>query len=212
MSATSLLNTCALIVSSRVAMETTVGPHVRDLQTPSRLAALLHGVLCSVALWEGQWMEAVQSTGLFFLLDAIMSGKRLTWDTGFHHVLGVALCLFSVLTRSFEETHFGSELTRALILMEVSNPLLHLLVTLRKEKLEYKMPLMALQIMQGVFLLQFSGLRIGLLGRALYNMTLVLDKASEFELSMYWISFGMWILQWMWLVKLVRARRTSGDR
>lgn len=206
MSATSILNTCALLVSSRVAIEKSFIPYVRDLQTPSRLAALVHGILCSVALWEGQWLEAIQSTGLFFLVDGVMNGKRLTWDTTLHHLLGMALCLFSTVTGSFETGHFGSELTRALILMEVSNPLLHLLVTLRKEKLEHKLPRLALQLMQGIFLLQFAGIRIGLLGHALYNLTYILEKATDFELSMYWISLSMWILQWIWCIKLVKAR------
>ena len=209
MSLSSVLNTCSLIVSSRVAFETTLRPRVRDLQTPSRLAGLVHGVLCSVELAEGNWSNAVQSTGLFFALDALLTlayRRGLAWDTAFHHVLGMALCLFSVLTQSFDAGHFGCDVTRALILMEVSNPLLHLLVTLRKEGLQAKVPPLALQVMQGVFLMQFAGIRIGLLGHALYNVSGVLASATQFEMGMVWISLSMWTLQWMWFIKLEQAR------
>jgi len=209
MSVSTVLNTCALIVSSRVAFETTLLPHVRDLQTPSRLAGLLHGVLCSVDLAEGNWGSAVQSTGLYFGLDALLTvafRRGLAWDTAFHHSLGMALCLFSTLTNSYDTHHFGCDLTRALILMEVSNPLLHLLVTLRKEGLQAKVPPFALQVMQGVFLLQFAGIRIGLLGHALYTVASKLALATQFELGMFWISLSMWTLQWMWFIKLVQAR------
>jgi hypothetical protein len=204
-----VLNSSALVISSRVAFESTFQHRVRDLQTPSRLFALLHGVLCSVSLAEGNWHDAVQSTGLFFALDALLTKaihKSIPLDTALHHAMGMALCLFSVVTKSYESSHVGSELTRALILMETSNPLLHLLVTLRKEGLDHKLPRVALQIIQAIFLLQFAGIRIGLLGHALFNMIKALDTATEFEIGMFWISLSMWLLQWMWFIKLVNAR------
>lgn len=204
-----VLNTCTLIATTRVASELALRPWVRDLQTPSRVAALVHGVLCSAALLEGDWLEAVRSTGLFFGMDLALSlgfRQRLGWDTVMHHVLGLALCLFSVLTRSFHETHMGSDLTRTLILFETCNPLLHLLVTLRKEGLQARLPRWALQALQAVFLLQFAGIRLGKLGHSLWHLALVFETATDFEKSMFFFSLAMWGLQWMWFVKLVAAR------
>lgn len=209
MSVSAVLNTCTLIATTRIAAETSLTRHVRNLETPSRLASLLHGVLCSVSLMEGNWADAVQSTGLFFAMDTVLTlgfRRRLPWDTALHHTLGMILCLFSTLTRSFEHPQLGADLTRALILFETSNPLLHLLVTLRKEGIQDRVPRIALQFIQTIFLLQFAGIRLGLLAHALWHVAWVLDKANDFELGMFWSSLAMWLLQWIWFIKLVGAR------
>jgi hypothetical protein len=210
MTVSSLVQHGLLTVTTRVACESSLRTHVRDLETPSRIASFVHGVLCSLMLADGNWSDAVASTGLFFVLDAIMTGylrRGLPWDTAFHHALGAILCLYSVLANSFEDENHGAELTKALILMETTNPFLHGLVSLRKEKLEHKLPPWTLKTLQGIFLAQFAALRLGLLGRALFNLSFDLSNSSDFEVSMFWISLSMWTLQWMWFGKLVSAAK-----
>lgn len=212
MTVSSIVQHGVLVIFTRIAFESSLVARVRDRETPSRLASLTHGLLCSLMLVDGNWSDAISSTGIFFLLDALLTRflrHALPWDTAFHHALGGVLCLYSVLVDSYKDTHTGSELTRALILMETTNPFLHGLVSLRKEKLESKLPRWGLVTLQGLFLLQFAAIRIGLLGRALLRITYTLADAEDFEMSMFWISLSMWTLQWMWFGKLIVAAKKS---
>ena len=210
MTISSAVQTCVLFVGTRMACEGSLAKHVRDLETPSRISSLVHGLLCSLMIADGEWSEAVASTGLFFVLDALLTGflrRGLPWDVAFHHALGAILCLYSIVSGSLDPGHTGHELTKALILMETTNPLLHGLVSLRKEKLEYKVPSWVLKSLQAVFLMQFAVVRLGLLGRALFRVSFELADAVDFDISMFWISLSMWTLQWMWFGKLASAAR-----
>lgn len=197
-----------LIVSVRTACESTLRPLVRDLQTPSRVASLIHGLLCTMQLWEGRWAEAVLSTGMFFGLDMAMTfaiEKRMSYEMIAHHVLGGSLCLYSTLTDSAMTDNVGRDLTRALILLEITNPLLHVLVTLRRERLDLRVPPWVCYATQACFLLQFFAIRIAHLGRVLLSLSWELDKANDVEIAMFWLSMSLWCLQGMWFVKLMRV-------
>jgi hypothetical protein len=68
------------------------------METPPRIAALLHGALCTAFIMKGQWDQAVEATGVFFVLDLLFNiglEQKVGWDMMLHHVMGAILCLFS---------------------------------------------------------------------------------------------------------------------
>lgn len=202
-----LASACTLIVSVRCACELGLRPVVRDLQTPSRVASLVHGVLSCLQLWEGNWAEAISSAGTFFALDLLMTlwiQRSMHFEMVLHHVLGGALCFYSVLTDSAMTENVGRDLTRALILVELTNPLLHVLAVFRREHLDARIPKWMCQVFQGLFLVQFFILRVVQLARVLFDMSFIYDKTNEWEKSMFWISSSLWCLQVLWFFKLMR--------
>ena len=199
-----------LVLTTRAASESMLRLRSRDVQTPARVSALVHAVLCSLMLWDSKWGEAVMSTGVFFVLDFFLTfalEKRMESEMVAHHVFGALLCLYSFVTGSAEIPNLGLPLTRALILMETTNPLLHTLIVLRREKLDFWIPVPLLRALQAVFLVQFFALRIAYLGWILYDLSWQFGNTNEFEKSMMFFSSSLWILQWVWMFKLIRAAR-----
>jgi hypothetical protein len=210
MSVSDLAVASTLVLSTRAASESILRLRTRDKQTPARISSLIHALLCSAMLWDGKWGDAVMSTGVFFVLDFCMTfaiEKRMETEMIAHHVLGALLCLYSFLTGSAEIPNVGLQLTRSLILMETTNPLLHTLILLRKEKLDFWVPVHLLRALQVVFLAQFFLVRIVHLGLALWNLSWKIGNTNDFEKAMLFFSSNLWILQWVWLFKLMRAAK-----
>lgn len=208
MSVSDLVVASTLVVTTRAASESLLRRRARDVQTPARISALVHALLCSVMLWDGQWGDAVMSTGVFFALDLGLTfsiDKRMDAEMVAHHVLGAVLCFYSVMTGSAEIPNLGLHLTRALILMETTNPLLHTLIVLRKEKLDFWVPVLLLRTLQALFLVQFFSVRIAHLGWALTDMMWSFKEAHEFEKAILFFASSLWMLQWAWMFKLIRA-------
>jgi len=208
MALSNVATVAALVVSMRLATESTLRLRCRDLQSPARVSSLVHAVLCTLQLAEDQWGDAVMSAGIFFVLDFFMTyalHKRMPREMVVHHALGAALCLYSSLTGSAEIPNWGLRLTRALILMETTNPLLHTLVLAKKEKLEERIPLVFWTIVKAVFLMQFAAVRIAHLGWVLFELSKMWAITNAYEKLMFGLSSGLWILQWVWMFKLVGA-------
>lgn len=188
-----------------------LGDHVRDTLTPSRVAAFLHGINVSFSIVENDWDTAVASTALFFILDLYfhyLFGTRINLEMKLHHIAGACLCIYSAISRSYSFHHLGSELTKALILMETTNPLLQFLITLRNENLQEYLNKYSLYFIKLFFFFHFVFIRIVVLGKALYYTWQKLSYGTTLEVSMFWISLAMFFLQCFWLGKIIQSVRS----
>lgn len=205
-------NQILFITISRTLCTVLLYDKVKDTLTPSRIAALIHGINATISIYQENWYEAVSSTGIFFVLDLyfhFLFRTRINLEMKFHHVAGALLCLYSVFTKSFDSSHhIATELTRALILMETTNPLLQLLVTIRNENLQHYFHSYLLYGLKFIFLFQFVFIRIVMLGKAIYITSKNLYLANSLELSMFWMSSAMFCLQMLWLGKIIQSVRS----
>lgn len=197
------------ISSVRVLCEHLLWRRAADINTPARISALIHGFVCCVLLWQDKWGDAVGATGLFFVLDIVFNecAQGLTWDMMVHHLMGAVLCGFSVWTESFDLKHVGAPLTRALILLETTNPLLHFLTVLRRERIQ--LDVWVTRALTFMFFLQFLWIRILNLGQALIQTFPLLKQSEDWAVQgIFFVCLCMWALQFVWLRKLIQAIRT----
>jgi hypothetical protein len=199
------------ILSVRTALEVTLSPKVKDRLTPSRIAAFIHGVLASFYILNDQWYEAIHSTAQFFLLDLFLHyffKTKLPIEMIFHHLGGALLCIYSVVSGSYQSIHLAEHLTKALILMETTNPLLQILITLRNEHLQQYLQPKLLYALKFFFFFHFTYTRILYLGKCLFYTYQHIQKADVLDLSMFYLSASMWILQLFWLGKIIQSVRS----
>jgi hypothetical protein len=199
-----------LIVGTRFALETALASRVKDRLTPSRLAAFFHGLVATYYIFHGQWHESIHTTAQFFLLDLalhLIFQTKLSWEMLFHHVGGALLCIYAVSTKSYAAPHLAEHLTKALILMETTNPLLQILVTLRNEQLQNIVYSKCLFLIKFLFFFHFTFLRVIFLGRSLFYTYKHLERADSLDMLMFYLSLSMWCLQLFWLGKIVQNVR-----
>ena len=140
MSSTVMLEILGLIIG-REALEY-FSDTFRNKSTAGRLISSAHGLFVLALLHQNNWKDAIEATALYFFFDILFTVKYLsmtevctlrTSSIIFHHILGCLLCCFSTVTKSYHEFHPGSRVTRALLMLEICNPLLHFSMILKNE-------------------------------------------------------------------------------
>lgn len=200
----------ACLVMCRIAAESLLKT-TKDLQTPGRIASFFHGAFCSVFLLYS-WEQAIATTGLFFVCDVFLASvykKPLPWMMSMHHCVAAILCLYSYVEKSYELTHIGAWITRALICMETTNPIFHIVLVARNENLWIWNVNWIRALLKGLLLFQFVTIRICMLGYALAFPISSILQFSSMQTLMYASSLCMWVMQWVWLQKLVAGSKDT---
>jgi len=183
--------------------------------TAGRLISSGHGLFILALLHQNNWKDAIESTALYFFFDILFTVKYMsikevftlkTTSIIFHHILGCLLCCYSTVTKSYQEFHPGSEITRTLLMLEICNPLLHFSMILKNEFLELKNIEFLSFGMDIVMLMNYFYMRVWTLGNSLRiaNDEKALEFFSKYPASLfYWLAVLLWQLQVTWFFYLV---------
>lgn len=122
-----------------------------------------------------------------------------------HHCLGFLLCGYSSFNHTYADHHLGSKVTRALLMLEVCNPVLHLAMFAKHEDialLTYLKPLIDFGMLVNYFYV-----RVWLLAFALYvgneEKTLLEFYSSSPVVYFYLMAILLWVLQCVWFAYLL---------
>ena len=211
-SSTVILEALTLLVGREV-LECFSEFKFKNKSTPGRIISTLHGFFVLALVAHNSWKDAIESTVLYFFYDMLFTIKYSSYEEFFtlkttsiilHHMLGFSLCFFSALTESYAETHLGSRVTRALLMLEISNPVLHFAMIFQNEIYTISMTsnrLLAFGI-KIMMLINYFYVRVWNLGNAL--MVKNDDKSliafySTFPTSIFYLfSILLWVLQIVW--------------
>jgi hypothetical protein len=171
-----------------------------EKSTGGRITSILQGLFCTVLICGGQWKEAVATTLGFFCVDLFYEeiyGRPRLFEMKLHHALGIALCAYSLYTKSY----IGSQAypTKALVALEICNPLLHFLVILKNEDQLYRFPSYCTRFMKGMLIAQFFTIRLLILGAAIAHC-IFFYKPPYYLIAM---GVSMWAMQVVWFTKLI---------
>jgi hypothetical protein len=175
--------------------------------TPGRIVSSAQGLWVFGLILCGMWKDALESTLLYFFIDMVFLIKYTTTEDSvklktitifIHHILGFFLCSFSALIGSYDESHLGSKLTRALLFLEICNPLLHASMMM---KYEYSFPYLKIPV-DIAMLINYAYVRVWSLGKALIitdNDKQLLEFYSAFPTSLFFLlAIILWCLQILW--------------
>jgi hypothetical protein len=140
--------------------------------------------------------SAISSTLAYFVWDFalnILVGKG-QLVTQLHHLIGIALCVYSLHTGSYLDPEIQGQITRALIQMESTN------ISFQAAFLvyhEYKYPHLMIPA-----LLHFFIVRVLVLGYYVHPFNSDVHKVvdSRFMSGLWGITLAMWILQISWFL------------
>jgi hypothetical protein len=183
--------------------------------TPGRLVSSAHGLFVLALLHYNNWQDAIESTALYFFFDILFTVKYMpikevftfkTCSIIFHHFLGCLLCCFSTVTKSYQEFHLGSKITRALLMLEICNPLLHFSMILKNESPEIINIEFLSLAMDIVMLMNYFYMRVWTLGNSLWintNDKIQIEFFTKYPISLFYLfSVLLWILQVTWFLYL----------
>lgn len=175
-----------------------------DKSTAGRITSILQGLLCTIQLINGQWKEAIGGTLAHFTLDLFFEEiyhlpRQL--DMKIHHLAGIALCSMSLYFKTYQNGP-KSNITRALITLEVCNPLLHFLIIMKKEDQLYRFPNYCKNAMKYALITQFFLIRVLTLGTAFFQFAILNNAAFDYLITV--ISGIIWCLQIYWFRKLIK--------
>lgn len=172
-----------------------------EKSTGGRITSILQGLFCTVLIFGGQWKEAIATTLAFFCIDLFYEevyGRPRLFEMKLHHSLGAALCAYSL----YSESYIGSQSypTKALVALEMCNPLLHLLIILKNEDQLYRFPSYCKTFMKTTLVAQFFIIRVLILGAAVAHCIFIHNP------PLYLIVMGvtMWAMQVFWFTKLIK--------
>lgn len=174
--------------------------HSFDINTPARIASLYHGLICTFYVLSQQWKDAISSTLIFFLIDIAFEfiyKRPKTVEMIAHHVIGIILCAYSLYSSSFEN-HRGKHLTRALIALEICNPILHTVILMTKEKQLHRISITVRNVLRILLILQFLIIRILVL-----LICIILTAKLKADIWVF-LATLLWILQVVWFYKLIK--------
>lgn len=175
--------------------------------TPGRIISSIHGIFVLVLFSYQNWKDSVESTFLYFVLDFCFLLKY-NFDSSLkfktmliHHVLGIILCAYSSFQETYLDSHFGNKITRALLFLEVCNPVLHLSMINRYEFLFSPTTKFCLECLM---LFNYFYSRVWCLGLALNESDPSnLLKMNTYPVSLFYAcSILLWILQMIWFLYL----------
>lgn len=181
--------------------------------TPGRLVSSAHGLFVLAMIYDNNWKDAMDSTVLYFYFDLLFTIKYTAVEDQtslktitmiLHHCLGFLLCGYSSFNQTYADDHLGSKLTRALLMLEVCNPILHLAMFAKHEDnalLIYLKPLIDFGM-----LLNYFYVRVWLLALALFigNEEEVLEfYSSSPVVYFYLMAILLWVLQCVWFTYLL---------
>jgi hypothetical protein len=164
--------------------------------SPGRLASLLQGVCVGAWILNNMYFKALASTSIYFILDCLLNislGKG-SGVTHAHHLLGLALCTYSIVTSSFLDNGIQGQITRALIQMETTN------ISVQGALLMYhEYNYVHLMIPAA---LHFFVVRILVLGYHVHPMNSSVWKVvtSKFMIGLWSTTLLMWIIQMFWFI------------
>ena len=180
----------------------------KDRSTPGRITSLAHGLVCTYMLAASDYSATILLTGGYFVVDLALNcfycRAELDLANVLHHVLGSVLCFSSFVWGTHHEDHIGSAITRALIALETTNPLLQTSIILKKEEIGKRL----LPFLGALTLIHWSYVRIAVLGHALLSSTVLYCHhmlASVPYTILLASSFAMWMIQIFWWIRLLRA-------
>ena len=177
-----------------------------DKNTPGRIAAILQGITCTILIFNRQWKEAIQTTLWFFVMDLIFEEiykiPRMI-EMKLHHIFGIMLCSASMYYKTYEPKEIGYKLTKALIALEVCNPLLHVLVTLKKENQLYRFSERFQRLCKYVLGIQFLSVRVLYLGYAFINFVYNYNW-THYQSFLVVVAGSLWVMQIYWFIRLLK--------
>jgi hypothetical protein len=177
-----------------------------DKGTPGRIASILQGLTCTILIFNKQWKEAIGTTLIFFIMDLIFDElyklPRII-EMKLHHIFGILCCSASLYYKTYDPKEIACNLTRALIILEVCNPLLHVLVTLKKENQLHRFSSKCQNVWKIILALQFFLIRVLLLGAAFIQFVYFYDW-SRYQSFLIFIAGALWVLQLYWFKKLLK--------
>ena len=186
----------------------------KNKSTAGRLISSVHGLFVLALLHQNNWKDAIEATALYFFFDILFTVKYLsmtevctlrTSSIIFHHILGCLLCCFSTVTKSYHEFHPASKITRALLMLEICNPLLHFSMILKNEgALEIKNIEYLSFGMDLFMLLNYFYMRVWTLGNSLIiNDKSLLEYITSYPIFIFYLlSCLLWVLQLSWFLYL----------
>jgi hypothetical protein len=177
--------------------------------TPGRLVSSAHGLFVLLLICDKKWKDATEATFIYFCLD-ISYTIRYSWSNSastrsilLHHILGFVLCAYSLVYETYDTPHFGHTLTRALLVLEVCNPVLHLSLINRYEEVFTNW---IKTVLDCAMLLNYFYVRVLCLGIAVFE-TDVTVRAKFFTYPIniiYSLTLVLWCLQLIWFCFLVK--------
>ena len=179
-------------------------------ESPGRLASAVHGLCVAFMIARAEWEAAVLSTGIFFCIDTFFNlcFSKMPAPTLVHHLLGMFLCFGSHACGTLNG--IGADLTKSLVMMEVTNPTLHLLVVNKRE--EWNMNSWLNRFLKLFLIVQWVLFRIWDLGVSVFLTITILhwhDNPADHTFMNYAFvaaSSAMWVLQLYWFVILLASR------
>jgi hypothetical protein len=186
----------------------------KNKSTPGRLSSSAHGLFVLALIAQNQWKDAMESTVLYFFYDLLFTIKYSTPEDFYtlktvsiilHHILGFSLCFYSALTESYSEHHLGAKVTRALLMLEICNPVLHFAMIFQNELPEINSTYTFLSSgIKCAMLANYFYVRVWALGNALLvnedDKTLI-EFYSQFPTSLFFLfAIIMWVLQFLWFL------------
>lgn len=183
--------------------------------TPGRLVSLLHGIFCSMLLFGGApagTEMAVKLSAAYFVKDFVCNAvfnPSDVWrvDSVLHHTVGFFLCAGSALYKTYDTSHPGFAITRALVAMETTNVTFQAILVLKNENIAYP------RIMDVLAVLHWATLRILNLGMAVFATQVEVFYSHT---ALYCAAIAMFGLQGMWLLvilaKLCPENKTEWSR
>jgi len=177
-----------------------------DKGTPGRIAAILQGLTCTILILNQQWKDAIGTTLIFFIMDLIFEEiykLPRNIEMKLHHLFGIMCCSASLYYKTYEPKEVACHLTKALIALEVCNPLLHLLVTIKKENQLYRFSKPRQKFCMALLIGQFFSIRVLYLGFAFLQFVYFYNW-SQYQSVLIFIAGFLWIMQIFWFVKLLK--------
>jgi hypothetical protein len=178
--------------------------------TPGRLVSSATGIFVFFLILDNKWRDATEATFIYFCLD-IMYTFRFSWTNSIssssillHHILGFTLCAYSLVHQTYDTSHFGYQLTRALLVLEVCNPVLHLSFINQNEEIFTNW---IKTVIDCAMLVNYFYIRVWCLGSVVFqpNEKLTVYPQSNF----YSLTVILWCLQVLWFFFLLH--RALGD-
>ncbi len=164
-------------------------------ETPGKIASLFQGLCVGLWIMNDMYYSAIASTFLYFIWDYAINvslGKD-KLETQIHHLIGMALCFYSLDTSSYLKSNIEGDITRTLILMETTNISFQAAFVLYNEFGYTHMMIPAM--------IHFFVVRVLCLGHFInpLNPDLVVIINSRFMAALWAITFTMWMLQVAWI-------------
>jgi len=169
-------------------------------EAPGRLASLLQGGCVGVWIAHNQYFSALASTSLYFIWDCFLNvclGKG-SYVTLMHHGVGLALCVYSIITSSFLDPGIQGQITRALIGMETTN------LSVQAAFLAYHEFNYSYLMIPAA--LHFFVIRILVLGYHVHPFNTSVWKVigTPFMNGLWAFTLIMWVIQMFWLALWVQ--------